>query len=87
MIEMKDRPLWFDVSSHQGTIRFSKLAETPQPVLGMYIRAGVGLAKDVQFERNYEKCGELGLYRTSYWAIYPEYEFRRKKLQPLQTPV
>ena len=66
-------PLWYDVSSHQGTIRYARLAEAKEKVYGVYIRAGVGLNKDVQFERNWEKCGDYGLYRASYWALYPQY--------------
>lgn len=68
---MAERPLWYDLSSHQGEVKFARLAEGPL-VSGMYIRAGVGLSKDPTFERNYTKCGEQGLYRTSYWALHPD---------------
>jgi len=71
-MNITDFPLLYDVSSHQGEIKFARLAEGKEPVYGMYIRAGCGLGKDAQFERNYSKCGDYNLYRTSYWAIWHE---------------
>ena len=66
-----NQPLWYDISSHQGEIKYAKLPEGPA-VHGIISRAGVGLNKDVQFLRNWEKTGEHVRYRSSYWAIWPE---------------
>ena len=71
IIPITNAPLWYDVSSHQGEIKYAKLAEGPK-VHGIISRAGVGLNKDVQFARNWEKAGEYVRYRSSYWAIWPE---------------
>ena len=71
IIPITNAPLWYDVSSHQGEIKYAKLAEGPK-IHGIISRAGVGLNKDVQFARNWEKAGEYVRYRSSYWAIWPE---------------
>ena len=65
-------PVWYDLSSWNGEIKFAKIFEGQVIPHGIYSRAGVGINKDVQFLRNYEKTGEYDLYRTSYWAIWPE---------------
>ena len=67
-----EQPLFYDVSSHQGTIKYARLAEGPE-IWGIISRAGCGLNKDVQFERNWAKCDEYSLYRSSYWACWHEY--------------
>ena len=62
---MKNQPLWIDISSHQGEFQFAKIPDSgSEKVYGIISRAGVGLNKDIQFARNYEKSA--GYYRSSY---------------------
>ncbi len=71
---MNTKPLWIDVSRHQGRIDFVQMLKMvdckPRELHGVVIRAGVGLEKDVQFERNWLKFKDI--YRSSYWALHPD---------------
>jgi len=70
-MEMKERPLFIDVSSHQTYIDLSK--SVAGKVHGVIMRAVCGLSKDVDFVAfdNYYDWGEL--YRGSYAALWPQY--------------
>ena len=69
-MSITDFPLVWDVSSHQGEFDWDIALE--QGVIGVYIRAGVGVLKDELFQRNWEEAGRIGIFRTSYWATWPE---------------
>ena len=64
-----DEPLWRDISSHQGV--WNAMVSYKNGVQGAYIRAGYGLAPDTKFAVNYHMAELAYLYRTSYWAVYP----------------
>jgi hypothetical protein len=70
-----DAPLIYDISFYQEEFKFAKLALSKQKPVAFYLNAGIGLTKDVQFARNWQKCGELGYYRQSYWAYHPDYSY------------
>jgi len=70
-MNMVDRPLWIDISEHQGLFDFSKM-DTDNRVSGVVSRAGVGHRVDPEFVRNYSQSKKADKYRTSYWAIDPK---------------
>ena len=68
-----DAPLIYDISFYQEEFKFGKLPLGKQQPVGFYLNAGIGLVKDVQFARNWQKCKDLGYFRQSYWAYHPDY--------------
>jgi len=72
-MSITDFPLIWDVSEHQGELDWDIALE--HGVVGAYIRAGVGIRKDPLFQRNWEEAGRIGIFRTSYWAPWPELDW------------
>jgi len=68
---MSERPLFIDISSHQTYLDLNK--SVAGEVLGVIMRATVGLNKDVDFVAfdNYYDWNKL--YRGSYHALWPMY--------------
>jgi lysozyme len=57
-----------DISYHQGEFNWQKAKE--QGVTFAFIRACYGIAKDIQFKRNWEEAKKVGIYRSAYgWVI------------------
>ena len=70
-----EAPLIYDLSFYQEEFKYGKLPLGKQQPVAFYLNAGIGLVKDVQFARNWQKCGELGYFRQSYWAYHPDYSY------------
>jgi len=64
-----DKPLWRDVSSHQG--EWDADVSAQNGVQGVFIRASYGLIKDTRFPINYAKASNTSMFRSSYHALYP----------------
>lgn len=74
MSEMREQPLYLDISSHQGLLDFDKIAnlEGDDKVWGIYSRAGWGQDGgyiDQMFEHNWLATQRFD-YRMSYWAYW-----------------
>ena len=70
---MIDRPLWMDVSSYQSFLDMDKAKAAGNDVLGVIIRAGVGLNKDVDFQAFWTYYQDKVAWQSSYWANHPQY--------------
>jgi len=71
-MEIQEMPLWNDVSQWQGEIKWAKLRESPLKPEGVYVRAGLSIYEDAQFDRNWAKVRDHGYWRTHYWAFWPD---------------
>lgn len=74
MSEMKEQPLWLDISEHQGDLDFDKIAALRGDdfVFGIYSRAGYGKDGgyyDKKFQQNWLATAQFD-YRMSYWAYW-----------------
>ena len=70
---MNERPLFIDVSSHQTYLNLDKAAQAGNDVLGIIMRAGKGLLKDVDFDAFDNHYDWDKIWRASYWALWPEH--------------
>ena len=66
-----DRPLWVDISRHQGAVDFGILSKAG--VYGVCARAGISWGyQDAWFPTYWQGAGDFSLYRTSYHVIYTD---------------
>jgi len=76
-VEGTARPLWRDVSRHQGQVDYGVSALNG--VLGVVSRAGISWGyQDSWFPRNWEEPANFGLYRSSYHVIYAGQSVQRQ---------
>jgi hypothetical protein len=63
---------FLDISHHQGLPDFDALVAAAPEIPGVIIRAGNGLAKDRQVDRNMAEAKRVGLARSAYWFANPK---------------
>jgi len=70
---MNERPLLADISSHQTYLDLEKAKAAGNDVLGIVMRASVGILEDVDFDVFDDYYDWDKLYRGSYHALWPMY--------------
>src|SRR5258708_5473661 len=63
---------FLDISHHQGVVDFDALVAAAPEIPGVIIRAGNGLSKDRQVDRNMAEAKRVGLARSAYWFANPK---------------
>lgn len=63
---------FLDISHHQGPPDFDALVAAAPQIPGVIIRAGNGLSKDRQVDRNMAEAKRVGLARSAYWFANPK---------------
>lgn len=72
-----DRPLWRDISKHQGNIDFDIMKAGD--VYACFVRSGISWGyKDPRFDEFWAELARVGILRTSYHVIYPDQPVRRQ---------
>lgn len=80
-MKMSERPLWMDVSSYQSFLDMDKAKAAGNDVLGVIMRAGVGLNKDVDFLAFWDYYQDKVAWQSSYWANYPAYSWSNQVIK------
>jgi len=83
MATMAQQPLWIDVSKWQEQLHYTAISSKvgDDEVHGIFSRAGWGENGgyiDHMFERNWRESGNIGVYRSSYFAYWAYYPIQRQ---------